>query len=115
MLFRSKGNLVEGKLEKGSHAIVIEDLISTGSSSLAAVDAIRKAGCHIECCVAIFTYELERSKTNFQQADCKLIALTNFSTLIETATEQGYLKDEEKKNVLEWSKNPDVWGDKNVL
>lgn len=105
-----KDNLIEGKLEKGSHVIVIEDLISTGSSSLAAVDAIRKAGCHVECCIAIFTYELEKSRINFQQANCKLIALTNFRTLIETATEQGYLKDGEKKAVLEWNKNPDGWG-----
>ncbi len=105
-----KGNLIEGKLESGSRVIVIEDLISTGSSSLAAVDAIRKVGCNVECCVAIFTYELEKAINNFQQADCKLITLTNFSTLVEIATGQGYLKDEDKKNVLEWSKNPDVWG-----
>lgn len=105
-----KENLIEGKLEKGSRAIVVEDLISTGSSSLSAVEALRSAGCDVACCLAIFTYELEKSKIGFKQANCNLVALTNFTTLIETSIKLGYLKDDEMQKVMEWKKNPDIWG-----
>ncbi len=105
-----KENLIEGKLEKGSRTIVIEDLISTGSSSLAAVEAIRNAGCEVICCLAIFTYELEKSKVNFEQANCNLVTLTNFTALIETSIEMGYLNAVERQKVMEWKKNPEEWG-----
>lgn len=105
-----KENLVEGKLEKGQKVLVIEDLISTGGSSLQAIEGIRQAGGIVDDCLAIFTYQMEKSKTAFEDANVNLYTLSNFSTLVEVATESGYIKPEEKENVLEWSKSPETWG-----
>ena len=105
-----KENLIEGRVEKGSRAVVIEDLISTGRSALSTVEALRDAGCKVEYCLTIFTYEFRSAKENFQKMACKLIALTDFSTLIELATGKGYLNNSDKQNVLNWSKDPEKWG-----
>ncbi|MCP3682710.1 MAG: orotate phosphoribosyltransferase [bacterium] len=105
-----KENAIEGKVEKGEKVLVIEDLISTGGSSVAVVEALRTAECKVVACVAIFNYELKKGIDKFKKADCNLISLTNFSTLIELAAEQGYIKEDEKQKVLEWSKDPETWG-----
>ncbi|MCK4714016.1 MAG: orotate phosphoribosyltransferase, partial [Candidatus Aenigmarchaeota archaeon] len=84
-------NLIEGRLEKGRKVVVIEDLISTGGSSVSAVEAIRQAGAEVSHCFAIFTYGLKKSVETFKNADCKLITLTDFSTLAELASETGYI------------------------
>ncbi len=107
-----KANQVEGKLEKGQKVLVIEDLISTGGSSVAAVEAAREAGGIVTDCLAIFTYEMQKAKDRFKQADCNVITLSNFSTLIRIAGENNYISTDSVKNVLEWSKDPAGWGKK---
>jgi orotate phosphoribosyltransferase len=105
-----KENLIEGKLEKGQKAIIIEDLISTGGSSINGVEAVKSAGGEVLANLAIFTYELEKAKQNFEKADVKLLTLTNFSTLVSVAVSENYLSKDEEEKVLEWSKNPEEWG-----
>ncbi|MFH2104845.1 MAG: orotate phosphoribosyltransferase [Parcubacteria group bacterium] len=105
-----KENAIEGVIEKGKKVLVIEDLISTGGSTLFVVEEIRQAGGIVEDCLAIFTYEFDKAKKAFAEAKANLHTLTNFSTLIEVATENDYLKAADKDTVLEWSKDPENWG-----
>ncbi len=104
-----KENLIEGKLEKGKNVLIIEDLISTGGSSINGVEAVRKAGCRVKACLAIFTYEMEQARQNFQKAGVELITLTNFTTLVDVAIKERYLNQEDKEKVLQWSNNPEQW------
>ncbi|MBL7054814.1 orotate phosphoribosyltransferase [Candidatus Woesearchaeota archaeon] len=103
-------NLIEGKLEKGEKVVIIEDLISTGGSSISGVQAVKEAGCLVMANLAIFTYELNKSKENFKRENTDLITLTNFSTLVDVAVEENFLSKDEMQNVLGWSKNPEKWG-----
>jgi len=105
-----KENKIEGRIEKNKTAIVVEDLISTGGSSLAVADAIKEAGLKVGCCLAIFDYEMEKAKKGFSEKGCSLFSLTDFSTLVKVAVKEKYIKQEEEKLVLDWSKNPDTWG-----
>ncbi len=104
-----KENLVEGKLEKGQKVLIIEDLISSGGSSLRAIQGVRDQDGVVEDCIAIFTYEMEKSLNGFKEANCNLFTLTNFSTLINEAAKENYIKEEDKEKVLEWNKNPNEW------
>jgi orotate phosphoribosyltransferase len=104
-----KENLIEGKLEKGQKVLVIEDLFSTGGSSAFVVKALQDAGCLVEFCLAIFSYELKQINENFTRLNCTPIALSNFSTLIDIAVKNNYIKEKDKKKVLEWSKDPWKW------
>ncbi len=104
-----KENLIEGKLEKGKNVLIIEDLISTGGSSINGVEAVRKARCRVKACLAIFTYEMEQATSNFQKAGVELITLTNFTTLVDVAIKERYLNQEDKEKVLQWSNNPEQW------
>ena len=105
-----KENLIEGKLDRGRNVAIIEDLVSTGGSSISGVEAVREHGCKVDCCLAIFTYEMEAARKNFEKAKVKLVTLTNFSTLVNVAVKQSYLNEEDRANVLEWVKNPEQWG-----
>lgn len=105
-----KENLIEGKLEKGKKVIVIEDLVSTGGSSVGAVKAVKEAGGDVVACVAIFTYEMEKAERLFSEAECPLYTLTKFSTLVDVASKNGYMSEEETAKVLEWNKDPQGWG-----
>ena len=105
-------NLIEGGLEKGQAVLVIEDLVSTGGTSLASVAAARKEGAVVEKCLAIFTYEMELAKKGFADAHCELLTLSNFSTLVEVAAKKGYIKEQEIEMLREWSRNPASWGKK---
>jgi orotate phosphoribosyltransferase len=107
-----KENLIEGKLERNQKVIIIEDLISTGGSSVSGVEAVRDQGGVVEYCLAIFTYEMEKAKENFRNANCELISLSNFTNLIEIASENNYIKHEDKTKTLEWNKDPQNWGKK---
>jgi orotate phosphoribosyltransferase len=109
-----KENRIEGFLQKGSKVLVIEDLVSTGGSSLAAVEAVRNAGGEVVGCLALFTYQMVSAEKNFSDAKCKLITLSNFWTLVRVAAEEGYIKDEEQALILEWSRNPAQWKAKNA-
>ncbi len=107
-----KENLVEGKLEKGQKVLVVEDLISTGGSLFNCVEGVREQGGIVENCLAIFSYELEKSKLGAEQANVKLHPLTNFSSLVETAKEKNFISEEDMQPALDWKADPQGWGKK---
>ena len=104
------GNQVEGEIKKGSKAIVVEDLISTGGSSLKAVAALREYGVEVIGMVASFTYGFPVAEEAFREAGVKLITLSDYNAVVEQAAETGYIKEEEKAVLAEWRKDPSVWG-----
>ena len=104
------GNQVEGEIKKGSKVIVVEDLISTGGSSLKAVAALREYGVEVIGMVTSFTYGFPVAEEAFREAGVKLITLSNYDAVIEQAAETGYIKEEEKAVLAEWRKDPSVWG-----
>ncbi len=113
---QSKGhgleNLIEGVVEAGQSAVVVEDLISTGGSSLKAVKALREAGCNVKGMVAIFTYKLKAALDSFEKENCKLITLADYDTLIKQAVEKDFIKDSEMQSLIEWRENPKKWGER---
>ena len=104
-------NQIEGKVEEGQAVIVVEDLVSTGKSSLAAVEALRAAGANVIGMIAIFTYNLPLAKENFEKADCKLITLADYDTMIRTAADQNYVSDSDIQSLVKWKDNPKAWSD----
>ena len=104
-----KQNLIEGRLSKGQKALVVEDLVSTGSSSIRTIEALRSNGCIVEDCIAIFTYLLEDSATNYSGADVNLMTLTNIDELADVAEEEGFISADEKQKINEWRANPRGW------
>ena len=102
-------NKIEGVLEEGQSVIVIEDLVSTGGSSLKAVNAIRGAGCTVKGMIAIFTYGLAESVENFKEAKCQLITLTDYETLIQKAADTSYISASDIKSLKDWRKDPKNW------
>jgi orotate phosphoribosyltransferase len=102
-------NQIEGKLEKGQKVFVIEDLISTGGSSLKAVDALRDAGAEVLGLGAIFTYGFEKAAKAFEQTGCKYFTLSSYEILLDKAIEESYIKPEEKSELMEWYKDPESW------
>jgi orotate phosphoribosyltransferase len=104
------GNQIEGYYEKGMKTIIIEDLISTGKSSLQVVDVVRNAGLDVIGMVSIFTYGFEAAETACSDAGVPTISLTNYPTLIELAIEKGTIDPEDQNTLLNWSKNPSEWG-----
>ncbi|NWJ49717.1 MAG: orotate phosphoribosyltransferase [Bacteroidetes bacterium] len=105
-------NQIEGVIESGQSVIVVEDLVSTGQSSLAAVHALREAGCNVKGMVAIFSYNLKVAEENFKAAGCILNTLTDYEHLIKRAHEQEYIKEADLKSLVEWRENPQSWSDK---
>ena len=105
-----KGNQIEGKAEKGQKVVVVEDLISTGGSVITAVEALREAGCDVLGVVSIFTYELENGRERLSDANITTYSLTDFSTLVEVASEKGYVETTDLDKLMEWRKNPAQWG-----
>jgi orotate phosphoribosyltransferase len=108
------GNQIEGYYQKGQKVVVVEDLISTGGSSLNAVKAIREAGCEVLGMVAIFTYEFKKAADGFTSAGCRLNTLCNYTTLIGTAVEAGYITEENVETLKMWRLDPSTWGVKNI-
>jgi len=104
------GNQIEGHFEPGQKVVVVEDLISTGGSSLGAVRALREAGCVVSGMVAIFTYEFGKASEGFADEECSLNTLSNYSVLIETAVNTGYISRAEVDTLKQWRKDPSVWG-----
>ncbi len=102
-------NQIEGIVESGQSVVIVEDLISTGKSSLNAVNALRKAGCNIKGMVAIFTYDLTIAKENFEKADCKLITLSDYNFLIRKAVETNYINESDIQSLVRWRENPKKW------
>ncbi len=102
-------NLIEGELEKGTKVVVVEDLISTGGSSLKAVDAIRKYGCEVIGMVASYTYGFPVAEKAFDEAGVKLVTLTDYEHVVEQALETGYIKADDVEVLNEWRSNPAEW------
>lgn len=103
------GNQIEGDFEAGQKVVVIEDLISTGGSSLQAVEALREAGCEVKGLVAIFTYGFDVAIENFKNANCNFETLTNYDFLMEQALKLDYIKESEIESLKEWRTNPAIW------
>jgi orotate phosphoribosyltransferase len=102
-------NLIEGDLKPGSKVVVIEDLISTGGSSLKAVEAIRNAGCHVVGMIAIFTYGFPIAEEKFKEAKVKLTTLCNYDAILDEALKTDYIDESEIKTLQEWRKAPANW------
>lgn len=103
------GNQIEGHFEEGQKVIVIEDLISTGGSSLKAVDALREAKLDVKGLVAIFTYGFEVAETNFREAKCPYVTLTDYDVLLEKALHDTYISKDDVESLKEWKINPSQW------
>jgi orotate phosphoribosyltransferase len=104
------GNQIEGYYEKGQKVVVIEDLISTGGSSLNAVKALREAGCEVLGMVAIFTYGFQKAVDGFAAENCTLHTLGNYNVLVEYAVEIGYIGQSEVETLKKWRVDPSTWG-----
>lgn len=104
-----KGNQIEGKLSKGQKVVVVEDLISTGGSAITAAEALRNEGCEVLGIVAIFTYGLEKSHQRLAEANLQAEALTNYSALLQTAVEKGYVEQSDIETLENWRENPEEW------
>ena len=107
-------NTIEGVVKEGQSVLVIEDLISTGKSSLLAVDTLRDAGCIVKGMVAIFTYGLEVSEIAFQKKEVPLYTITDYDTLIETAKEETFIKEDEIASLSKWRMNPERWSEERL-
>lgn len=102
-------NQIEGHFESGQTVVVIEDLISTGGSSLKAVEALKEAGCNVKGLVAIFSYQFAIAQEQFDLAQCPFLTLTNYETLLEKALETGYINENDVKELKAWRSNPSTW------
>ncbi|MCF2504985.1 orotate phosphoribosyltransferase [Dyadobacter sp. CY107] len=104
------GNQIEGRLEKGQSVIIIEDLISTGGSSLKVVDVLRAADIEVAGMVAIFTYGFAVAENNFKEKNVKLSTISNYNALIETALEHNYIDSSQLESLSAWRLAPESWG-----
>lgn len=102
-------NLIEGELRPGMKVVVIEDLISTGGSSLKAVDAIRRNGCEVIGMVASYTYGFDVAKKAFEEADVRLITLTNYEAVVKASVASGYIQEDAVEVLDTWRKDPAHW------
>ncbi len=102
-------NQIEGKLDKGQKVVVIEDLISTGGSSLKAVEALRASGAEVLGMGAIFTYGFAKSVSAFEEVKCKFFTLSDYPTLLDIALKHDYIKKEDHETLLRWYQNPEAW------
>lgn len=105
------GNAIEGDLSVLSNVVVIEDLISTGQSSLKAVDALREASVEVKGLIAIFTYGLPAAEAAFEASQCKWLTLTDYPTMLDQALVEGYLSDEQRGLLDAWNTDPVAWSD----
>ena len=105
------GNQVEGVLRENQRVVVIEDLISTGSSSLKAVEALREANAQIEGMVAIFTYGFPKAGERFNEATCAVQTLSNYDFLLQQASASGYISSAQLATLSQWKSNPEAWSE----
>lgn len=103
-------NQIEGFVQKGQNVVVIEDLISTGKSSLQAVAALKEAGYNVKGMVAIFNYGFAIADENFKESGIDLFTLSNYENLLEWSLKKQYINEEEEKTLKEWRLHPDTWG-----
>ncbi|MBX2962404.1 MAG: orotate phosphoribosyltransferase [Cyclobacteriaceae bacterium] len=102
-------NLIEGRITKGQKVVVVEDLISTGGSSLKAVQALRNAGAHVLGMVSIFTYGFDVATSNFYNEDVSLVSLSDYNHLLSCALQQQYINEEELASLKAWRYDPSKW------
>ncbi len=102
-------NLIEGEIPVGRTVLVVEDLVSTGGSSLQAVTALREAGCEVKSMFTVFDYDFDVKKENFKKANCELISLTNYEYVLKAALEMDYIRENEVEILQEWRSNPQSW------
>ncbi len=102
-------NKVEGFLQKGQTVVVVEDLISTGNSSLMAVEALIEAGANVKGMLAIFTYGFSVAEENFKNAGVELHTLSNYESLLNLAVSKNYISEKEQVTLQEWRKSPSTW------
>lgn len=102
-------NAIEGHIEKGQSVVVIEDLISTGGSSLRAIQHLKDYGCSVKGLISIFTYNLKSAQENFKQNKLQVYSLSNFDDLIKIAMEKEYISEDDYEQLKEWHKNPENW------
>jgi orotate phosphoribosyltransferase len=105
-------NQIEGCVERGQNIVVIEDLISTGKSSLVAVDALKSAGVNVKGMVAIFTYGFDISTENFKKNNVSLFTLSNYESLLEQALNTNFINQKELNILSKWNINPSEWNNK---
>lgn len=101
-----RNNRIEGVVKPGMKVVVVEDLISTGGSSLECVEALRASGCEVIGLVAIFTYGLPKAKENFDSYQCPYQTLTNYDELVHVAVEKNYISEADKEKLFAWKQNP---------
>jgi orotate phosphoribosyltransferase len=102
-------NNIEGVIESGQSVVVVEDLISTGGSSLKAVNALREKGCKVKGMAAIFSYGFSEAKEAFKKSKCDLVTLCDYDTLIKRAVETKYLDEKKLEPLKKWKENPGAW------
>lgn len=103
-------NMIEGKITPGQKVVILEDLVSTGGSSLKAAEDLKQAGFHVLGMAAIFTYGFDTAVENFRKAAVKLVCLSHYQALIEKALETGYVKESQFKTLKNWREDPAGWG-----
>lgn len=103
------GNQIEGVVQKGESTIVVEDLISTGGSAISVVEALRFISADIKAVFSIFTYGFDKSIERFQKMEVPLFTLTDYETLIDVASEYGYVSSSDLKTLSKWRQNPETW------
>lgn len=102
-------NMIEGDVESGQSVVVIEDLISTGGSSLKAVEALREKGCNVKGMAAIFTYGFDEAEQNFKKAKCVVKTLTNYEILVKKALQKEYITEKDVESLKQWRAKPSEW------
>ena len=105
------GSLIEGEFSAGQRVVVVEDLISTGKSSLQAVEALRDAGCEVAGLVAIFNYGFDAASENFKSAKCPFFTLSNYTALVNYAQTHNFVSEDDLKLLRKWREDPQSWGE----
>lgn len=103
-------NLVEGEIVPHQRIVIVEDLVSTGGSSLKAAKTLKDISCDVIGMIAIFTYDFKITENRFNEAGCRLYTLCNYDNLINRAIETGYINSEEIELIRQWHENPEGWG-----
>ena len=107
-------NLIEGNIKPGQKVVIVEDLVSTGKSSLKAAQALRNAGAEVVGMVAIFSYEFPIAAEAFEKEGVKLLTISNYTSMIKAAVATNYIKEEDVECLQQWREDPAVWTPRNV-
>lgn len=102
-------NLIEGDLKRGQKVVIVEDLVSTGKSSLKAVEAVRNAGCEVIGMVALFSYGFPIAEENFENAGVRLVTLSNYNAMLDAALKTKYISESDLETLHDWRNNPAEW------